>query len=55
LKTGVEAKNVANDINLVPTSVAIVKRSLWEAGLIAIKVVKRPALKKEHVQFKYIY
>jgi hypothetical protein len=49
LGTAVEATHQANQINPQPVSVTTIKKRLREAGLIAKRVVKRPALKKQHV------
>lgn len=49
-KTAVQAKNKANDLLQEPVSVSTVRRRLREAGLIAKKIIKRPALRKRHVQ-----
>ena len=50
LKTAVQAKNKANELLQHDVSVSTVRRRLREAGLIAKKIVKRPALRKRHVQ-----
>jgi transposase len=50
LKTAVEATKEANQLLERPVSVYTVRRRLKEAGLIAKKVVKRPALKREHIK-----
>lgn len=50
LKTAVEARNEANRLLPRPVSVTTIRRRLREAGLIAKKIVKRPALKKEHIK-----
>lgn len=50
LRTAVEATAEANRLLPQPVSVITVRRRLREAGLIAKRVVKRPALKKEHIK-----
>ena len=50
LRTSVEATAEANRLLPQPVSAVTVRRRLKEAGLIAKKVVKRPALKKEHIK-----
>jgi len=50
LKSAVEAKDEANRLLERPVSTSTVRRRLKEAGLLAKKVVKRPALKKEHIK-----
>jgi len=50
LKSAVEAKDEANRLLVRPVSVTTVRRRLKEAGLLARKLVKRPALKKEHIK-----
>lgn len=50
LKTAVEAKDEANRLLERPVSVTTVRRRLREAGLLARKLIKRPALKKEHIK-----
>ncbi|KAF9342964.1 hypothetical protein BGX26_006493, partial [Mortierella sp. AD094] len=49
LKTAVEAKNEANQLLPRPVSAMAIRRRLREAGLIAKRIVKQPALKKEHI------
>ena len=49
LKTVVEAKSKANEILPEAVSASTVRRRLRESGLIAKKIVKRPALRKKHV------
>jgi transposase len=48
-KTAIDAKNSANETLPQAVSVWTVRRRLREAGLIAKKIVKRPALKKKHI------
>jgi len=48
-KTVTDAMDQANIINPVPISASTVRRRLKEAGLIAKKLVKRPALTKKHI------
>lgn len=50
LRTGYEATSEANQLLEQPVSHMTVRRRLREAGLIAKKVVKRPALKPEHIK-----
>ena len=50
LKTAVAAKDRAIEILQEPVSVWTVRRRLQESGLIAKKIVKRPALRKRHVK-----
>ena len=49
-KTAVEATKAVNGILKEPVSAETVRRRLKEAGLLAKKIVKRPALRKRHVQ-----
>lgn len=49
LKSASEALNQANEVNPVPISVSTIKRGLKESGLTAKKVIRRPALKKKHI------
>ena len=49
LKTAVEAKKEANQLLTRPVSAMTIRRRLREVGLIAKRIVKRPALKKEHI------
>jgi len=49
-KSAAASLDQANEINPVPISVATLKRRLREAGLIAKRVVKRPALKSKHIR-----
>ncbi|KAF9921250.1 hypothetical protein BGZ67_000629 [Mortierella alpina] len=49
LKTATDAKQKAIEILQKPVSVWTVRRRLQESGLIAKKIVKRPALRRRHV------
>ena len=50
LKTAKEAHATANELLPEPVSYTTIRRRLREAGLIAKKIVKRPALKKTHIK-----
>jgi hypothetical protein len=50
LRTAKDALITANELLLVPVSYTTIRRRLREAGLIAKKIVKRPALKKKHIK-----
>jgi len=49
LRTSIDAMKEANRLLPQPVSVTTVRRRLREAGLIAKKIVKRPALKQQHI------
>ncbi|KAF9367069.1 hypothetical protein BGX21_007869, partial [Mortierella sp. AD011] len=50
MKTAVEATKEANQILPRPVSAMTIRRRLRESGLIAKKIVKRPALRPEHIK-----
>ncbi|KAG0376506.1 hypothetical protein BGX24_007628, partial [Mortierella sp. AD032] len=50
LKTAVEASTSATKMCHQPVSAVTVRRRLREAGLIAKRVVKKPALKRKHIK-----
>lgn len=49
-KPASEELEQAGTISLLPISIATLRRRLREAGLIAKRIVKRPALKKKHIR-----
>jgi transposase len=50
LKTAKEARDKANELLPEPVSTSTIRRRLQEAGLIAKRKVKRPALKQHHIK-----
>jgi hypothetical protein len=50
LKTAVEAAKKANELLPQPVSLATVRRRLRGSGLLAKRIIKRPALKREHIR-----
>lgn len=49
-RTAVDATKEANHLLSQPVTVSTIRRRLREAGLIAKRIVKRPALKRKHIQ-----
>ncbi|KAG0352630.1 hypothetical protein BGX24_007508, partial [Mortierella sp. AD032] len=49
LRTSIYAMKEANRLLPQPVSVTTVRRRLREAGIIAKKIMKRPALKQQHI------
>ena len=50
LKTSIEATKAANELLPQPVSLSTVRRRLRDAGLIAKRIVKRPALRRKHIR-----
>ena len=50
LKTAIEATKKANELLPQPVSLSTIRRRLRGAGFIAKRIVKRPALRREHIR-----
>lgn len=50
IKSASEGLVQASAINPVPVSIATLRRRLREAGLIAKRIIKRPALNRKHIR-----
>jgi transposase len=55
LRTAKEARNKANELLPAPVSTSTIRRRLREAGLIAKRKVKKPALRPEHIYGRKIF
>ncbi|OAQ22056.1 hypothetical protein K457DRAFT_1809979, partial [Linnemannia elongata AG-77] len=55
LRTAKEARDKANELLPAPVSTTTIRRRLREAGLIAKRKVKRPALKPCHIKGRKIF
>lgn len=55
LRTAKEARNKANEVLPAPVSTSTIRRRLREAGLIAKRRVKRPALRPQHIKGRKIF